>query len=259
MAITGFRAREIGDFWKYVVAHIKDAAAPADLKPRLRAALPLWNNLQANAEIHDLALQTPMAEASMKTLGETIALSGFTADGAAEIGINIDDLTFNSQLLPSWAGSLSPASFSFDLRVAGKGLDQVAELALDDPAFEGNGDLSPETQDKIAAVLLAGQPKITLAPGRFKTPMLDLTFQGEALANTGAPSGHFTFTADGLDKTIALLSEMAKTDPQVQPAVLGVTFLKGLATTGSDGRLVWKVDMTDAGVTVNGTPLPTGK
>ena len=79
------------------------------------------------------------------------------------------------------------------------------------------------------------------------------------MANTGAPSGHFTFTADGLDKTIALLSEMAKTDPQVQPAVLGVTFLKGLATTGSDGRLVWKVDMTDAGLTVNGTPLPTGK
>ena len=104
VAISGLRAREIGDFWKYVVAHIKDADAPPELKPRFRATLPLWNNLQANAEIHDLALQTPMAEASMKTLGETIALSGFIADGAAEIGINIDELTFNSQLLPSWAG-----------------------------------------------------------------------------------------------------------------------------------------------------------
>ena len=30
----GIARAEIGDFWKYVVAHIEDAAAPADLKQR---------------------------------------------------------------------------------------------------------------------------------------------------------------------------------------------------------------------------------
>jgi hypothetical protein len=258
--ISGLRAREIGDFWKYVVAHIEDAEAPPDLKARLRAALPLWNDFRANAEINDLTLQMPMANAGLKKLGETVALSGFTVDGAAEIGVDIDELAFASGMLPPWTASLSPASFSFDLRVAGKGLDQVAELVLDDPSFAGKGDLSPETQDKIGAVLLAGRPRVTLAPGRFKTPTLDLAFEGEASMDTGAASGHFTFSADGLDKTIALLSDIAKGDPDMQSAVLGVTFIKGLATTGSDGRLVWKVDVTDAGaITVNGTPLPTGK
>jgi hypothetical protein len=258
--ISGLRAREIGDFWKYVVAHIDDPDAPPDLKQRIRATLPLWSNFQLNAEIHDLTFKMPMIDASLKTLGETVAMSGFTADGSAEIGVNIDGLTFDSALLPPWAASLSPVSFNLDLRFAGKGLDQVAALALDDPGFEGKGDLSPETQEKIDALLLAGRPKVSLAPGRFTTPTLDLTYEGEALIDAGAPSGHFTVTADGLDKTIALLSQIAESEPDLQSAVLGVTFIKGLATTRADGRLVWKVDVAGSGaVTVNGTPLPTDK
>ena len=259
-AISGLRAREIGDFWKFVVAHVEDADPPAELKQSIRAMLPLWNSLQANAEIHDVTLQMPMIEATLKTLDETIALSGFTADGAAEIGVKIDQLAFKSPFLPPWAGSLSPASFALDLRVADKGLDEVARLALDDPSFGGKGDLSPETQDKISAVLLAGRPKLTLAPGRLTTPTLDLAFEGEASTDTGAPSGHFVFSADGLDKTIALLEDVAKSEPDLQSAVLGVTFIKGLATTGPDGRLTWNVDVSEAGdVTVNGTLLTTAK
>ncbi len=259
-AISGLRAREIGDFWRFVVAHLEDADPPAEFKQHIRAMLPLWNSLQANAEIHDLTLQAPMIEATLKTLDETIALSGFTADGAAEIGVKIDQLAFKSPMLPFWAESLSPASFAFDLRVADKGLDEVAQLALDDPNFGGKGDLTPETQDKISAVLLAGRPKLTLAPGRLTTPTLDLAFQGEASMDAGAPSGHFVFSADGLDKTIALLEEVAKSEPDLQSAVLGVTFIKGLATIGADGRLTWNVDVSEAGdVTVNGTPLPMGQ
>ncbi len=259
-AISGLRAREISDLWKYLVAHSGDADAPLELKPRLRATLPLWNDLKTNGEIHDLTLQTPMAEATLKTLGEKIGLSGLVADGAAEIGVTIDELAFRSPLLPPWADKLSPVSFRFDLGFAGKGLDEAAELALDDPSFGGKGELSAQTQDEIAAVLVAGRPKLTLAPGRLTTPTLDLTFEGEASAETGAPSGHFTFTADGLDKTIALLEEAARTDPDLQAAALGLIFFKGLAATGADGRLVWKVDVTEAGeVSVNGAPLPMDK
>jgi hypothetical protein len=259
-AISGLRAREIGDLWKYVVAHSGDADAPPELKPRLRATLPLWNDLKTNGEIHDLTLQTPMAEAALKTLAEKVGLSGLAADGVAEIGVTIDELSFRSPLLPPWADKLSPVSFRFDLSLAGKGLDEAAELALDDPSFAGKGELSPQTQDKIAAVLVAGRPKLTLSPGRLKTPTLDLTFEGEASAEADAPSGHFTFTADGLDKTIALMEEIAKTEPDLQSAALGLIFVKGLATTDADGRLVWKVDVTEAGeVSVNGAPLPTEK
>jgi len=258
--ISGLRAREIGDWWKYVVAHSEGADAAVELNRRLRAALPLWNDLKTNGEIHDLALQTPMAEATLKTFAEKVALSGVTADGVAQIGVTIDELKFKSPLLPAWADQLSPISFRFDLGLAVKGLDQAVELALDDPGLDGKGELSPQTQNKIAAILVAGRPKLTLSPGRLTTPTLDLTFDGEASIETDARSGHFTFTADGLDKTIALFEEAAKAEPDFQPVALGLIFAKGLATTGADGRLTWKVDVNESGeVSVNGAPLPAEK
>jgi hypothetical protein len=257
--VTGLRAREIGDFWKFFIAHVDDAEAPPDWKQRLGATLPLWRDLEASAEARDMTLQSPSGEATMKTLGEKLGLSGLVADGAAEIGINLDQLAVKSPLLPPWAAALSPASLNFDLRVADKGLDQAARLALDDPKFGHEGGLSPETEAKIGALFLAGQPKLTLAPGRLTTPTLDLTFEGEASADAGAPSGRFTFTADGLDKTIALLAEIAKSEPDLSSAAIGATYLKGLAATGPDGRLVWKVEASEAGLVVNGTQLAPGK
>ena len=259
VTIAGLRAREIGDFWKFFVAHVEDVEAPPDWKQRLGATLPLWNDLRANAETREMTLQTSTGEATLKTLGETLELSGFTADGVAEIGVKIDRLAATSSLLPPWAASLSPLSFNFDLRIVGKGLDQAARLALDDPNFGVNGDLSPETEDKIGEILLAGRPKLTLAPGRLTTPTIDLAFEGEVSLDAGAPNGRLTFTADSLDKTIALLDEIAKSEPDMQPALLGVLYLKGLATTGPDGRLLWKVEASQAGVSVNGAPLPPDK
>ena len=206
-AISGLRAREIGDLWKYVVAHVEDADAPAELKQRLRATLPLWNDLQTNAEIHDLTLRMPMGEATLKTLGETIGLSGFTADGAAEIGVKIDQLAFKSPLLPPWAEQLSPASFNFELRVADKGLDEVARLALDDPSFGGKGELSPETQDKIGEVLLAGRPKVDPLARPAHDADARSRLRGRGLGRNGrAERLASSFSADGLDKTIALLA-----------------------------------------------------
>ena len=141
----------------------------------------------------------------------------------------------------------------------GAGVDQAVQVALADPAFGEGGELSSETQAKIDAALLAGDPKLILAPGRLTMPALDLAFEGEATMIGGASGGHFTVSADSLDKTFDLLQEIAKSEPQAQTAILGVTYLKGLAKTAPDGRLVWKIDIDATGVLVNGEPLPTGK
>lgn len=260
LAISGLRAREIADLWKYVVAHAQDPQAPPDIKLRVHTILPLWNDIRAGADMHDLALNTPIGEARLKTFGETLLLTGFTADAAAEIGLKIDELAFKSAMLPDWADRFSPASLTLGLRVADRGLDKVAELALADPNFGDKGDISPETQDKIDEILLSGDPKLVLSPSRLTTPFVDLAMEGEAAFEAGSPKGRFTISADGLDKTIALIGEVAKSMPDAENIALAVALIKGLATTGPDGRLVWKVEVSSSGeVTVNGTPLPTGK
>ena len=180
---------------------------PSESRPRLRATLPLWNDLKTNGEIHDLTLQTPMADATLKTIGETIGLSGFIADGAArnrgqDRRADVQFAAAAALGREAVAGLAQFRSQRRRQRPRSRSPNSRSTIRIS----AARASCRRETQDKIDAVLLAGQPKLTLAPGRFTTPTLDLTFEGEASIETGAPSGHFTFTADGLDKTIALLA-----------------------------------------------------
>jgi hypothetical protein len=259
MSLSGLRAKEIADLWKYVAAHADDPPTPIALKAQFDAALPLWDDLKLSADIHDFGVETPVGLATVKTVAEKFSLSGLTRLATAEFGLAFDDLAFQSAHAPEWSALLTPVSLSLDLQFAGRGVDQAVQFALADPAFGEGGELASETQEKIDAALLAGDPKLTLAPGRLTMPALDLAFEGEAAMTGGAPGGHFIVSADGLDKTLDLLQEIAKSEPDAQTAILGVTFLKGLAKTGPDGRLVWKIDIDPTGVLVNGEPLPTGK
>jgi hypothetical protein len=261
---SALRAHEIGDLWKYAIAHASDASPPPDLRDRLGAILPGWNDFHAIAELHDLAMdaEIPLAplHAELKGLSEVVALSGFTPHAYAEVGLKLTDLSAKMALLPGWAASVQPASLDMDVKVTVDGMAQVARLALDDPNFGGNGDLSPQTQDKIAAILLKGHPRLVIAPGRFATPALEIAYEGEIASEGAAPEGTFTISANGLDKTQALIQEIAKSLPDAQQGLLVLAFVKGLSNTGADGRLVWKVAVgPDGAVTINGTPLPTGK
>ena len=49
------------------------------------------------------------------------------------------------------------------------------------------------------------------------------------------------------------------TDPEAEAAILSLTYAKGLAKPGPDGRLTWTIEFEGGEVTVNGSPLPTGK
>jgi hypothetical protein len=260
---SAFKAREIGDLWKYGIAH-ESAIPPPDLRDRVGAILPVWNDFHVTTDIHDLALdaEIPMApfHAELKGFSEVVAMSGLSPHAFAEVGLKLTDVSAKMALLPIWAASVQPASLDVDVKVTVDGMDQVARIALDDPNFGGKGDLSPETQDRISAILLKGHPRLVIAPGRFATPVLEIAYEGEVASQGAVPEGTFTISANGLDKTQALIQEIAKTIPDAQQGLLVLAFVKGLANSGADGRLVWKIEMAPNGaVTINGTPLPTDK
>ena len=220
--VSGLRAREIGELWKSVVAHFDAGELAPETRARLLAALPLWDVLRAHAEIRDLSVETPQGAARMKTLGETLDLTGFTKTGAVEIGLDVDGMTLKSELLPPGSGGFWPASLSLNLTATSEGWDRAARLALDDAHFLADGVLSAEAQDKIGGVLAAGNPRMVLKPGHFKIPTLDLRFEGEAGLESDEPTGHLKVSADSLDKTIDLLKEMATSEPGLTPAILGL-------------------------------------
>lgn len=261
---TGLRAREISELWKFVVAHSGEDPLPPALQPELRqklsTALPFWNDMNAHAEIHDLAIAMPAGEARMKTLGESLSVTGFAAAGLVKLGLDVEDLTLKSEIAPPWANAFWPATLHLALRASGEGWDKAARAVLDDPHFGEEGDLSPETEAAVTAILAAGHPKVAIQPGYLKTPVINLTFEGEASTETGEAVGHLRLTADSLDKTIELMQEIGKTLPDAQSAVLAISLIKELAKTGDDGRLVWEIESKDNGeITVNGASMPIGK
>jgi hypothetical protein len=162
-------------------------------------------------------------------------------------------------MAPSWTSQLNPLSLKLAVALTDRGVGEAARLALKDPQFGQSGDLSPETQAAINQAIKAGDPKILLLPGRLTTPILDLAFEGSARVDATTPSATFKISADSLDKTLALATELGQSSPDLQSGVLALSLVKGLARTGADGRLEWDVVIEGDKVTVNGSPLPTGK
>ena len=255
MTGVGLKAHEIGEMWKYVVAHAGDKSAASGFAPFVAAALPLWRDIDAGADLGDLKILSLFGAAEMKRFGEQLSLSGVTEEGRLRFGIDFDDLTLDVAAAPPWAAQLSPASLKIALVLSDSGIGEAARLAVNDPKF-GAGDLPPETQTAIQSAIMAGKPKLVLEPGRLKTPVIDLTYEGEAAFTTGEPQVHLKVTADSLDKAMAIVSDLAQSDPSLQQAVLAFGLIKGLAKTGADGRLSWDVDIHGKEVLINGAPMP---
>lgn len=254
---TGLRAREIGQLWRYAVAHAGDQTAQRGAVPLLGAALPLWNGLEARADLKDLAVQSPLGSANIKSFGESMSSTGVVDAAKFQIGFDFQDLMLNFVGAPPWAASLTPATLKLTVGVSDTGIAEAARLLLADKP-DADGKTSPETTAAMQRAVLAGHPKLVIEPGRLKTPAIDFGFQGEAALDLEAKSAHLQLSADSLDKVMAIVGDLAKSQPDMQQAVLTLSLAKGLAKPGPDGRLTWDVVVAGDAVTVNGSPLSGG-
>ncbi|MBV9051507.1 MAG: hypothetical protein JO196_03825 [Hyphomicrobiales bacterium] len=98
---------------------------------------------------------------------------------------------------------------------------------------------------------MSSEPKLTLAPGHISSPGLKLYYHGE-MTFLPQPTGTLTLEAEGLDKTIKRLQDAAKSNPDIQQVVLGLTMAKGMAKPGAKGRSVWVIGYAGGAVSVNG-------
>jgi hypothetical protein len=258
-AVVAFKAREIGALWRAIVAGINNHKAPDALAALVSAALPLWQEMGADVKVKDVKLSSALGSAELAGFGETVRLSGVTDEGRIEFGVDLDGLKVDSAAAPPWVAQLTPLSTAVKVAVTDKGVAEAARLALKDPNFGQSGDLSPDTQSAIEAAIKGGDPMLVLLPGRLKTPIIDLDFTGSARIDPVNVSAEMKVSADSLDKTIALATELGASNPDIQGAVLALSLVKGLAKTTDTGRLFWDIVVEGDKVTVNGSPLPTGK
>jgi hypothetical protein len=190
----------------------------------------------------------------MKAFGEKILLTGLAPHADADLALSVDDLSAKSLLMPNWAKSLWPLSADLKASVGFDGLDRMANLVIDDPKFSRDADVTSVTSDRIASIWQNGHPKLTIAPTSLKNPIVDLQVEGSA-ALDAHPNGHFHVSVDSLDKAMALLQDLGRSQPEALNALQVLTVFKGLAKTDPDGRLAWDLDVNDGGLVVNGTQM----
>ena len=263
--VDRFRTEQAVAAWRFLLAHkdeAKNEASAAALKTILAAGLPGWQKMNFTTELSDLGFDMTLARAHMKALRETIDLPGFTEAATGGFGLKIDELNMRSPFLPEGFESLLPLSLSFDLGVKLTGLDQVAKTALADHDFMLEKEISPEGKAKIAQIFKNSEPTFTLAPGYLRLPLVDIAYQGELkVSPDDLLKAHFVVSADTLDKIIGFVRPFGVVSPDVAKAVLVVVAAKGMAKTGSDGRLAWDIEMTGPPrqLTINGAPIPIDK
>jgi hypothetical protein len=264
-SIEGLRAAALGDLWRFLVAHAEHndaepAAFQSGVKTRVIAALPLWDKFATTVNLRDATLQMDEAKVAMSNITETVTISGLNAQGSLGLGLKVDDLGVQSPLIPAWAAPLTPKAMDLDLTLSAGGIDKIVRLAIDNFDAASTPPLPVETGAKMKAMLMSGDPKLTIAHGHFTSRDLDLDVQGALALTPPKPSGKVQIAVDSLDKLLAIVGKAAESDPGMQKAVLGLTLMKGLAKTDANGKLNWEIALgADGAVSVNGMAMPTGK
>jgi hypothetical protein len=227
-----------------LVAFLKDNASrdrlvlvQSELKAKLRAALPFWQDISSVTRLDDGVVDTPAGSAKIAHIEQHQALTGVVKDARYADGLSYSGLELPPLLVPEWARTLVPTQASYNTKLSFSGLDGMADVlirgldASQDPPFT-----------KLMAVALmtrffSGQPQYELN--------LDTTAQAYAIKGQGSasinpePKAGISLSATGFDAIVAALSKANQ--PDIQKALFGLAFVKGLARAGTDGQLVWDV------------------
>ena len=261
-SFENLRTKELRDLFAFLVAHQGEQELVAhqdELKDKIQATFPLWKNIDATVKAEDIALNTALGRFGAKSVVQSVHQTGLVAQAAMELGISMDGLSVPSGLVPAWATPLVPTALDVDVKFQMNDLDKIAHAAVANIELRPNQSPDVSKLAIIQAMAMGSEPKITLAPGHLSSPSLDLYFHGE-MALVPKPMGTLTLEAEGLDKALSRLQEAAKSNPDLQQAVLALTVAKGLAKPGANGRSLWVIGYgEDGALSVNGKTVVPAK
>ena len=258
--VKGMKTRAILELVAWAVAHPgSDAikAAQAEFKDKLRAVLPVFQNITGIVNMDKVTVGTMMGEAGIDKLGITIEATGAVADGRLREAFTVDGLRLPQGLLPPFAADLLPSHFVIDFNVSDYDLAAPAKLMLDNLDMSKEPQLPPEIEAQLtAAVMPKGSVTIGLGPSEVVAKLYDLKAEGSMTAGPASiPAGQATIMLKGLDEVMTAI-QAAPPEMGLQQAAPVIIIAKGMAKAGADGTLTWIVESTpQGGVLVNGVDV----
>jgi hypothetical protein len=262
MTGKGVRSRSFLDLWAFIVANPSDEmlrAKQAEFKALLRAALPVWNRIDASYGFKDIAIETPMGGFGAAEIGITAGMDGVSSGGTIDYAISASKLVIPAAVVPAWAAPLLPTDIELHFGGAGIALEGIAGKAIDALDLSRDPPIPVEAQSAIQAEFMAHLPKVVMRRSFVRNGDVAVSMEGEMSWPTGRsdkPDAVMTIDVKGYDRITAVLQEAAKTQPEANQAFTGALMAKGFAKTLPDGSLEWKVGVKpDGSVAINGVTI----
>ena len=260
IAMKGLKSNGIFGLAAWLVAHPSPEeiiAAQAELKDKLRGAIPLWDNISGTSTINGLSINTMMGQFGIDRADISVDMNGVVADGKLREALTVTGLKLPGGIVPPFALNLVPQNFTIDFNVSDFDLAAPAQLIIDNFDLTQDPPLKPEMQPQLMAALM---PKMAvtlgLGPSEIVASAYHLKAEGSMTAGPmSMPSGGASVQLKGIDEIMAAIQsappEMGM--GQIAPVII---VAKGMAKQADDGFLSWQIESTPQGsVTVNGTDI----
>ena len=234
----------------------KILAAQDDVKAKVAAAFPIWRELTGTISSQNLSIGLPVGIIRVAIADQTATCTGLVKDGRYAVGIKLSGLSMPDGLVPGWAGPLVPKDVDINLKLSGIDIEAMAHRVI--KSFDAGR--NPPLPDSLRMTLLGmlGGDRARLDFDQSLTGT-DYDVKGQG-GTTLVPNqlGKAQISASGLDEVINALNPAR--GQSMQRALLGLSFLKGLARNGPDGRSLWDVEFDSAlkKVVVNGQAFGPG-
>jgi hypothetical protein len=256
---SGMNNRKLLDVLAWFVARpskeqiVRDQA---ELKVKLKAALPVARNISGTGTMDGMTVTTPVGIVSFDKFGFGADMNGVVKEGRFSESISFAGLKIPPGIAPPWSEGLIPANFKFGFEVGGFDAEAPATMFIDQMDVSKPEPIPPGSEQLYLAAL-APKNAITLAilPGEISTGVYSLTYEGTSdISFAGLPRINAKFRMTGMDKVIAQLQQAA-TDPMAQQGMAMLFAAKGIGKAEGDA-ITWDVTMNPEGkLLVNGTDL----
>ena len=262
--LDALQIRSLLDIWAFFVAHpARDQikTAQEELRGLLRAALPLFGHVAEDGIVASVAADTPFGAFAAQSLSGGITTTGLTQDGHLETHLKVDGISVPGDLVPAWAAGLVPTGLDIGESVSGFRLDAAADAAVAGFDLSKVDPFTPDQMETIRAALgPLDQMRVSIAPSRLTSALLDLSFSGDIRFSRPVPEVRMVVKAKGLDAAVKSVQSSARGNVAADQVVAAMMLAKGFGNAEPDGTLSWTIANSAAGeITVNGIALPFGK
>jgi hypothetical protein len=261
--LASLPAKEIRDIVLFVIDHMDERNLSKEneetLKSLLKTSFPLFSSINETITANNLTVGTVAGSGGAKAFGYNFSVDGPADAVRFAFGMNAQDVTVDSPVMPASYRPFLPKSV--DMQIAVPDMDFAAFSDEFMKVDLTGGSTNAEESGKQAAEKLFREGVVVVDLPKFTalSDVYDIDVTGKLQGRVDSQKDYSmqaSVLARDLDKSIAAIQDLAKSDPNLQQVSFGMMMAKGFAKTDPDGRSRWDVSVAgDGSVAINGQQI----